>query len=144
MPAIPAVINAVPRLILGSPLHRLLSGRYAVLEFRGRRTGRRYAVPVAYRSDRSDPTRLWISTDSGWWVNLTGGREFTLRLRGRRRPATAHRITGGAAVDALRELVSVPGYARAAGLPTAGGVVPEHALHTAAAERTVLEVAVTR
>ena len=106
----------------------------------GRRTGTAYRVPIAYRQTGE---RLTLSTDSGWWVNLVGGREFTVRLRGTSRRATARRIRDAAAVDALRELTTIPGYAKAAEIPRQDGTVAEAALRRAAAERVVLEVAVS-
>lgn len=130
----------IPIRILSGPLHRLMSDRYAVLEFTGRRTGTAYRVPIAYRQTGE---RLTLSTDSGWWVNLVGGREFTVRLRGTSRRATARRIRDAAAVDALRELTTIPGYAKAAEIPRQDGTVAEAALRRAAAERVVLEVAVS-
>jgi hypothetical protein len=57
-------MNTMPQLILSTPAHRLLSARYLILEFTGRKTGRRYTVPVAYRR------HLLISTDSPWWRNI--------------------------------------------------------------------------
>lgn len=129
--------NAVPLLILSGPGHRLMSRRYAVLHFTGRRTGRRYRVPVAYRwSDEA----IVISTDSGWWVNLLGGRRFSVRLAGRRHTATARRITGTAAAQALADLVTIPGYSRAAGIRRERGQVTSAELNRAAAARYVLRL----
>ncbi len=62
--------NTVPMLILRSPVHRLMSGRYAIIEFTGRKSGRRYATPIAYVRDGD---RVLLSTDSPWWRNLKGG-----------------------------------------------------------------------
>ena len=42
------VINRVMRLLLHSPLHRLMSGNIMVVYFRGRRTGRAGWTPVRY------------------------------------------------------------------------------------------------
>ena len=77
-----ALKNSVPTLVLRSPLHPLMSGRYALLSFTGRRTGRRYTTPVAYTRDGAD--RLLLSTDSPWWRNLAGGAPVSLRLAGPR------------------------------------------------------------
>lgn len=57
--------NAIPLLILASPGHRLLSGRYAEMHFTGR-TGRTYRIPVA---SRWTDAGIVIRTDSGWWVD---------------------------------------------------------------------------
>ncbi len=50
--------NAVPRLVLASPIHRLMSARYATLHFTGRTTGRSSHVPVAYRERHAGARRL--------------------------------------------------------------------------------------
>lgn len=131
------LMNLMPRLILAGPLHRLMSSRYAVLELTGRRSGRRYVLPVAYQERDG---RLWASTDSGWWVNAVDGRPFHVRLRGRRYAATAHRVDQDTARTALRGLVTIPGYAKAAGIERVAGVVSPDALDRAAAERAVLAI----
>ena len=53
--------NGVPRLLLRSPAHGLLSARYCLLEFRGRTSGAAYLVPVAYVVREGT---LLMSTDS--------------------------------------------------------------------------------
>ncbi|MEP6463283.1 MAG: hypothetical protein ABJC62_07695 [Frankiaceae bacterium] len=40
------MINPVMRRVLSSPLHGLVSRHVLLLELTGRRTGRRYAIPV--------------------------------------------------------------------------------------------------
>jgi hypothetical protein len=78
--------NPVMRLLLRSPLHRLVSGALLLLHFRGRRTGRAYTVPVGYH--RIDG-QLGVLTNSGWRVNLRGGAGIEVTYRGRRHPARA-------------------------------------------------------
>ena len=41
-------VNRFARLVLGSPLHRMMSGKLMIIEVIGRRTGTLYAVPTAY------------------------------------------------------------------------------------------------
>lgn len=129
--------NGVPRTVLRSPAHALMSGRYCLLELTGRVSGRRYRVPVAYVEDGG---ALLVSTDSAWWRNLDGGRPFAVRLRGRRGTATAERLHGAAAEQALAALVTIPGYARAADVERIGGVVAATELARAARERVVLRI----
>jgi deazaflavin-dependent oxidoreductase (nitroreductase family) len=119
--------NAVPALVLASPLHRLLSARYALLEFTGRRTGVRYRTPVAYVRDGR---RVQLSTDSPWWRNLDDRPEVRLRLRGREVAGRARVVTDEReAARVLGALVrAVPGYRRPAGLAVEGGRVPEEEL----------------
>lgn len=129
--------NGVPRAILRSPAHRLMSARYATLEFNGRTSGQPYAVPVAYVESGDT---LLVSTDSRWWRNLVDGRHFAVRLRGDLRPATARRLEGAPAHAALEALVRIPGYARAAGLERVDGAVTQDALLRATRERCVLAI----
>lgn len=118
------LLNAVPSLVLRSPAHRLMSSRYALLEFTGRRSGRTHRTPGAYLRQGS---HVLLSTDSPWWHNLTDEPAVRLRLRG-------HELTGVARVIAedseaatvLGQLVQgVPGYARPAGLHRTNGQASE-------------------
>jgi len=109
-------MNAVPTTVLRTPLlHRLLSGRYLLLTFTGRSTGRRYRTPVAYRTT---PEGITFSTDSRWWRNLLAEPAVELFLRGRRARGVARAVDDVAeAAELLGHLVDgVPGYRRAAGL----------------------------
>ena len=116
--------NAVPSLVLHSPAHRLMSGRYAVLEFTGRTSGRTYRTPVAYVRDGS---RVLLSTDSAWWRNLLDRPHVRLRIRGREEPGRARVVSDEAeATAALRRLVEqIPGYTRPAGIRSSGGRVAD-------------------
>jgi deazaflavin-dependent oxidoreductase (nitroreductase family) len=76
--------NAVVRGLLRSPLHRLLSGRLLTITVVGRRTGRRYRIPVGYvEHDEA----LLIGTAGTWYRNLRTGSTVEVRLRGRLRRA---------------------------------------------------------
>lgn len=81
------VINPVLGLILRSPLHKLVSGRLALLSYTGRRSGKRYTIPVGYV--RETDKILLLSTQSGWKVNLRGGARVALRLQGHKHTGTA-------------------------------------------------------
>jgi hypothetical protein len=50
----------------------------------GRKSGRRYTVPVAYTRDKDD---LMIGTPFAWGRNLRTGEPVEIRLKGRRRQA---------------------------------------------------------
>lgn len=104
-----------------------MSGRYAVIEFTGRRSGHTYRTPVAYVRDGS---RVLLSTDSPWWRNLADRPGVRLRLRGREIAGYARVVSDeAAATEVLRQLVErVPGYARPAGLRVTGGRVPAEEL----------------
>jgi deazaflavin-dependent oxidoreductase (nitroreductase family) len=63
------------RLVLGSRVHRMMSGRLMLLSFTGRRTGRSYTTPVSYVREG---TNLLVPGGGTWWKNLTSG---TARVR---------------------------------------------------------------
>jgi hypothetical protein len=82
-------LNPVIMRLLASPLHGLLSRDVLVLGYHGRRSGRRYAVPLSYvRMD--DCLYLCTRPDgSSWWRNLREGADVELVLCGRRTAARA-------------------------------------------------------
>lgn len=132
------LMNAVPVAVLRSPLHRVMSARYALLRMHGRRSGRRITVPVAYVRDRG---RIVLSTDSPWRPNASGGRSVQMLVRGRWHTGTAHRVVDRPEANRLlqRLVHEVPGYARPAGL--AGADDLDAAITTAVQhERWVLGV----
>jgi deazaflavin-dependent oxidoreductase (nitroreductase family) len=80
-----ALVNRVVRGLLRTPLvSRLVGSRLVTVYVVGRKSGRRYAVPVAYTKHEGD---LLIGTPFGWGRNLRTGEAVAIRLRGRRRPA---------------------------------------------------------
>ena len=48
-PTLVKVGNPLVRMLLGSPLHGMLDDSFLVLHLTGRKTGRRYEIPVGYR-----------------------------------------------------------------------------------------------
>jgi hypothetical protein len=96
-------VNPFVRGLLRSPLHRLVSGRLMLLEYRGR-SGRRYSIPVGYFA--WDNGSLVSFSGSRWWANLRGGRRVSLLIRGVRKAAAATVIESlEARVDLLGEFV---------------------------------------
>jgi F420H(2)-dependent quinone reductase len=133
------VMNALPTIVLRSPLHPLMSSRYLVLTFTGRATGREYSTPVAYVWQGE---RLVISTDSPWWRNVSDGRSVTMLLRGRTYPGLAARIHDpDQAAAGLRLLVDrIPGHATA-DLDRARGAVDDAEIARAVAgDRAVIGI----
>ena len=82
-------LNPVLRPVLASPLGRLI-GPFALLEFRGRRSGRSYRVPVGLHEVEGT---LVVSTDAGWQRNFAGGLAATVRHRGRSRDMVGTLVT---------------------------------------------------
>ena len=79
------LVNRIVRGLLRTPLlSRLASRRLVTLYIVGRKSGRRYTLPVAYTRHEGD---LLIGTPFGWGRNLRTGEPVTIRLKGRRRLA---------------------------------------------------------
>src|SRR6201993_3819649 len=79
------LVNRIVRGLLRTPLLSRLPGRRLVtLYIVGRKSGRRYALPVAYTRHEGD---LLIGTPFGWGRNLRTGEPVTIRLKGRLRQA---------------------------------------------------------
>lgn len=132
------MMNAVPTLVLRSPMHSLMSARYLLLGFTGRKSRRHYSTPVAYVRDGD---RLLISTDSPWRLNVICGRAVTVRLRAHIYTGTGHRVSDPAQCEAaMRALLAIPGYARAAGIERTGGTISAEKIAQAAAQRTVIAI----
>ncbi|HEX2141180.1 MAG TPA: nitroreductase/quinone reductase family protein [Candidatus Limnocylindria bacterium] len=132
--------NFFPNLILRSPLHPVLSGKYTIIEFTGRKSGRKYSTPVAYVKEGE---RILMTTDSPWWRNMSGGAPVKVWVGGRRREGTATAVTDperSAAI--LRMLVdAIPSYAGPAELAREGGRVSDAEIARAVAEgRVAIEV----
>ena len=76
--------NALVLAVLRSRAHRLLSGVAIELRYVGRRSGRRFALPVQYAQDGE---RLVVApqraTSSTWWRNFRSPQPVQVRLRGR-------------------------------------------------------------
>lgn len=96
------VVNPVMRRLLTSPLAFRLPPAMAVLEFTGRRSGRRFAVPVGVHEVQDAQV---VFTEAGWRRNFAGGREVTVLRGGKRRhgrgvlvedPVTVAEVLGAA------------------------------------------------
>jgi hypothetical protein len=85
-PAVFRAANRVVRPILSSPLHPVLSRWLMLITYTGARTGREYAVPVAYY--RWAPDEVWaFAARTGWMSNLRDGRTVRVRIHGCELPA---------------------------------------------------------
>jgi deazaflavin-dependent oxidoreductase (nitroreductase family) len=77
------IANPFVRLILRSPLHPLLSSSIILVTYRGRKTGRRYTLPVQYaREDDAIYVVPGNPDKKSWWRNLRGGASVDITLRG--------------------------------------------------------------
>ena len=79
------VVNRIVRALLRTPLLcRLVGRRLVTVHVVGRKSGRRYTVPVAYTRDGDG---LLIGTPFGWGRNLHTGDPITVRYKGKLRSA---------------------------------------------------------
>ncbi len=87
-----ALVNRIVRGLLRTPLvSRLVGSRLLTVYVTGRKSGRRYAVPVAYARHEGD---LLVGTPFGWGRNLRTGEAVAIRLKGRRRLADVRVLAG--------------------------------------------------
>lgn len=84
------LVNPFYLWLLRTPLHRLVSAKLLGLSFRGRRTGRPYALPLGYHQMGN---RVLIGTDARWQVNFADPHEVALWLGGRRRRGVGAVVT---------------------------------------------------
>ncbi len=105
--------NGIMLWLLRTPLHGAISRYVLALTYTGRKSGRRYAVPVNYVRDEN---RLLITSTPArtWWRNLRGGQPVSLRLRGQEVAAVGYAIEEPQAVgEALADYFrGVPQMAR--------------------------------
>jgi deazaflavin-dependent oxidoreductase (nitroreductase family) len=85
------LVNRVVRGLLGAPLlGRLVGRRLVTVYVVGRKSGRHYAVPVAYT--RHNGTLL-VGTQFSWARNLRNGEPVQIRLLGKRQSADVQVVT---------------------------------------------------
>lgn len=89
--ALQSLANRIIRGLLATPLlSRLIGSRLVTLYVVGRKSGRRYTVPVAYTRHEGD---LLVGSPFSWGRNLRTGEAVAIRLKGRRRLADVKVLT---------------------------------------------------
>ena len=102
------LFNPVVRGLVGSPLHGVVDGALLVLHVVGRRTGRRYDIPVGYVDLDG---RFVVVTQHAWRANLRGGADVDVTWQGRRRQMHADLVEEPGAVAAvLRDVIERIGW----------------------------------
>jgi hypothetical protein len=92
------LVNSITLTLLRTPLvSRAVGKRLVTLYVVGRKSGRRYNLPVAYTAHEGD---LLIGTPFGWGRNLRTGEPVEIRLLGRKRLADVQVLTDEPAVIA--------------------------------------------
>jgi hypothetical protein len=112
------MMNPVLRLLLRTPVGRAIRP-FALLEFAGRRTGRRFLVPVGWHSL---PTGTVVFTPAPWRANFAGGIPVTVHHAGRHLALTGTLETDPDRVAAaMRSLVALRGSLRRIGVELPAG-----------------------
>jgi len=100
--AVVVVLNPINRVVLRTPLGRLIKP-LALLEFVGRRSSRRFRVPVLWHPVGEG---AYVFSPAPWPVNFEGGRSTSVTHRGRTRRMTGTLVRDPAVVaEAFNELL---------------------------------------
>jgi membrane protease YdiL (CAAX protease family) len=93
------VVNPIVRALLYSPAHRLLSGNLLLLDYTGRRTGRRHVVPMGYApANRAGDLVVVVGQHARktWWRNFDATpQQVTVQLVGHPAQASARLLKFG-------------------------------------------------
>jgi deazaflavin-dependent oxidoreductase (nitroreductase family) len=112
--------NPVMKRLLRSPLHWPWSRWFTVVEWTGRRSGRRYSTPVAFLPRGGE---VWVTTGDTWWRNLLSNPLIRVWLAGRQVVGDATLVTDRQESVQLHAAMfeARPFFARLAGLPPRPG-----------------------
>jgi deazaflavin-dependent oxidoreductase (nitroreductase family) len=138
------MMNKIPAAVLRSPLHPLMSKKYLLLSFTGRKSGKKYTTPMSYIREADS---LLMTTDSPWWKNLRGEATVTVRVEGHEHEGIGEAVTQHAEVVRVlgRLLDAQPGYGKYIGLKSGrAGQVDSTELETVAEDRIVVRVLLSR
>ena len=142
--------NTIVIWLLQSPFHGLMSRNTALIGYEGRKTGKRYIVPVNFvHVTGEDGDHLLITSERRrtWWRNLRGGSPVNLRLAGMRLTAPARSLEEIQEVeDGLNAYFAhAPGSTRYfnVGLDESGGPRKED-IARVAQERVIIDVDLTQ
>jgi hypothetical protein len=112
--------NPIMKRLLRSPLHWPWSRWFAVVEWTGRRSGRRYSTPVSYLLRGEE---VWVTTGDAWWRNLRSNPVMHVWLAGKLVVGDATLVTDP--LESVRLHATLfevrPFFARLAGLPARPG-----------------------
>ena len=76
------LINPFVALLARSPLHFIISHQVLVIQFKGKRSGKSYLVPVSYHEHDSSYTCVTLRSNI-WWRNLKGLSHTKIWLQGK-------------------------------------------------------------
>lgn len=89
-------LNPLVVRLLRSPLHRVIGGGLLLITVTGRRSGRRYTIPVGYQRD-GDVLHVLVSKArrKQWWRNFRAPAALEVELRGERFAAVGRVVEPG-------------------------------------------------
>jgi len=96
------ILNPFMRVMLRLPIKRMQE-RLVLLSFTGRKSGKRFTVPLSYAEDADGS--LLIPAGGAWKLNLAPGRSIQIRLRGKDRTADPEVIWNFADIERLLPLL---------------------------------------
>ena len=76
------IVNPLVVLIARSPIHLLVSTQILVTQFKGRKSGNQYRVPVSFHKDENTYTCVTLRSNL-WWKNLIALERTDIWLNGR-------------------------------------------------------------
>lgn len=98
-------VTPLVKTVLRSPAHGWLSGSMMLLTVTGRRTGRRYEIPISYVADGAAITCI-TGIENAWWKNLRGGADVTVLLGRKRFGGNAEAMTGMANLPVIESFLA--------------------------------------
>jgi deazaflavin-dependent oxidoreductase (nitroreductase family) len=140
------IANAFVVPILRSPLHGMMSKSIVLLTYIGKKSGRRYTIPVQYAED-AGTIYIFVGNhkQKNWWRNLQGdGAQVHLQLRGRAMKGDAKLLLGNTveAVDGLAVYARhYPQLAKSQGLkPASDGTYSRNDLAKFAEQAVIVKI----
>jgi deazaflavin-dependent oxidoreductase (nitroreductase family) len=109
--------NGIIQWLCRSPFHSFISSSMMLITYTGRKSGKRYTLPVNYLRLDSDDGVTFLTTSlrqRTWWRNLRGGVPVTIRVQGKDHTASANVIEDdeGIAKNLMLYLSKLPHIAR--------------------------------
>jgi F420H(2)-dependent quinone reductase len=127
--------------VLRSPLHGILSDGTILITVTGRRTGKKFTLPVGYYCEDGS---LWILTsrDRTWWRNVEHGAEVSLLMKQKQLRAFAEADLDDASVEQqLYEYIRhVPHAAKPLGIRVENGNVNAEDIARVAKDRLFVKI----
>ena len=119
--------NPIVILLLHSPLHSLMDKSTILITFTGRKSGKKYTIPVSFVRD-GDNLMMISQREHSWWKNLRGGAQVTLYMQGHILKARGEVFTDAetAANKILMFLRQFPSYQKLIHINLAANGQPEN------------------